>query len=73
MKCAYYVSWKGQEPKLNTNECVEYYEGRCHEPLSAFSGEPCPWSGYPEGRLETAKAPETSPESKLAALLSRNR
>jgi len=50
--CPFYVPWSKADPNpLATDECLEFsaHDGFCHEAMSPFSYQPCPWSGYPEG------------------------
>ena len=57
--CENYTSW--MDHGVNINECLEFYQGKCGEPMSPHASCDCPWSGYPcpaddgEGRW---KAPE---------------
>lgn len=44
-KCQHYQSW--MHHGVNINECLEYYQGKCHDTLSPRNGKPCPFNGYP--------------------------
>ena len=50
--CPFYAPWSKADPNpLAIDECLEFsaHDGFCHEVMSPFSYQPCPWSGYPEG------------------------
>ena len=50
--CPFYVPWSKADPNpLAIDECLEFsvHDGFCHEAMSPFSYQACPWSGYPEG------------------------
>ena len=44
-ECDWYTPW--YDHGVMINECLEFYQGICHEPLSAYADQPCPWAGYP--------------------------
>ena len=45
-ECDYYMPWEHHGSKMA--QCVEIWEGICHEPLSAHAEQPCPFNGgYP--------------------------
>jgi len=43
--CSNYESW--MDNGVLINECLEYWQGHCHDQMSPHAGQPCPWSGYP--------------------------
>ena len=43
--CEQYQSW--MDHGVLINECLEYYQGLCHESMSPHDGCECPWNGYP--------------------------
>ena len=44
--CDYYMPWEHHGAKMA--QCVEIWQGTCHEPLSPHAEQPCPFNGgYP--------------------------
>lgn len=41
--CEYFQRFSAEDNLINT--CLEFWQGICHEPMSPFDGEVCPWEG----------------------------
>ena len=44
--CQWYTPWEDHGVRIS--QCLEYWQGDCHEALSPHYGQSCPWpNGYP--------------------------
>ena len=58
--CQFYQPWEDHGVRIA--QCLEYWQGDCHEALSPHDGQPCPWpNGYPCPARNDQAAPLTTP------------
>jgi hypothetical protein len=55
--CEYFTPFV-LESAESLRPCLEYFSGICHEPLSSYDGEVCPWGGL---RIEMQASREIAP------------
>jgi len=64
-ECQFYQSWSDHGVQIS--QCLEYWQGLCHEPMSPHDGQDCPWpNGYPCAPRMDNPAPLIKEESALA-------
>ena len=54
--CTWYTPWEDHGHRVA--QCLEYWQGICHEPLSPHAEQPCPFNGYPNSPPLPVLGPE---------------